>query len=50
MMPLLEIKNLHVQFRVFEGELKVLNGVDIVISEGEKIGLVGETAWERQLP
>ena len=43
MMPLLEIKNLHVQFRVFEGELKVLNGVDIVISEGEKIGLVGET-------
>jgi peptide/nickel transport system ATP-binding protein len=43
MMPLLEIKNLHVEFRVFEGELKVLNGVDIVINEGEKIGLVGET-------
>lgn len=43
MMPLLEIKNLHVQYRVFEGELKVLNGVEIVISEGEKIGLVGET-------
>jgi len=43
MTPLLEIKNLHVRFRVFEGELKVLNGVDMVISEGEKVGLVGET-------
>lgn len=43
MIPLLAIKNLHVQFRVFEGELKVLNGVNLTINEGEKIGLVGET-------
>lgn len=43
MVPLLEIKNLHVQFRVFDGELKVLNGVDMVVNEGEKVGLVGET-------
>ena len=41
--PLLEIKNLHVRFKVFEGELKVLNGMDLVIGEGEKVGLVGET-------
>jgi peptide/nickel transport system ATP-binding protein len=41
--PLLEIKNLHVRFRVFEGELRVLNGVDLIIYEGEKVGLVGET-------
>ncbi|MCK5570017.1 MAG: ABC transporter ATP-binding protein, partial [Spirochaetes bacterium] len=41
--PLLEIKNLHVSFRVFEGELRVLNGVDLTIGEGEKVGLVGET-------
>ncbi|MBN2324762.1 MAG: ABC transporter ATP-binding protein [Spirochaetes bacterium] len=41
--PLLEIKNLHVQFKVFEGVLKVLNGVNIVIREKEKVGLVGET-------
>ncbi len=41
--PLLEIKNLHVNFRVFEGEMKVLNGVDLTIGEGEKVGLVGET-------
>jgi len=43
MSPLLEIKNLHVQFKVFEGILKVLNGIDMEINEMEKIGLVGET-------
>lgn len=43
MIPLLEIKNLHVQFTVFDGELKVLNGVNLTINRGEKIGLVGET-------
>ena len=43
MTPLLEIKDLHVRFKIFEGELKVLNGVDMVIGEGEKVGLVGET-------
>lgn len=40
---LLEIKNLHVQYRTFEGQLKVLNGVDMTIKEGEKVGLVGQT-------
>jgi len=43
MTPLLEIKNLQVRFKIYEGELKVLNGVDMVIGEGEKVGLVGET-------
>ena len=43
MTPLLKIKNLHVQFKTFEGELKVLNGLDMTIGEGEKVGLVGET-------
>jgi peptide/nickel transport system ATP-binding protein len=43
MTPLLEIKNLHVHFKTYEGELKVLNGVDMTIGEGEKLGLVGET-------
>jgi peptide/nickel transport system ATP-binding protein len=41
--PLLAIKDLHVQFKVFEGVLKVLNGVNLTIYEGEKVGLVGET-------
>lgn len=43
MVPLLEIKNLYVNYRIFEGELKVLNGIDLILNEGEKIGLVGET-------
>lgn len=43
MKPLLEIKNLHVHYKTFEGMLKVLNGVDLTIAEGEKVGLVGET-------
>jgi len=38
MVPLLEVKDLYVQFSVFEGELKVLNGVNLKINEGEKIG------------
>ncbi|NMC12929.1 MAG: ATP-binding cassette domain-containing protein, partial [Chloroflexi bacterium] len=41
--PILEIENLHVHFSVYGGELKVLDGVNIVMYPGEKIGLVGET-------
>ncbi len=40
---LLEIKNLHVGFRIFEGHLRVLNGVYLDVKEGERVGLVGET-------
>lgn len=41
--PLLEIKDLHVSFRVYGGTLKVLNGVNLMVWKGEKVGLVGET-------
>lgn len=40
---LLDIRNLHVGFRVFEGHLRVLNGVCLDVKEGERVGLVGET-------
>ena len=40
---LLEIKNLHVGFKIFEGHLRVLNGVHLDVKEGERVGLVGET-------
>jgi len=40
---LLEIKNLQVNFDVYGGSLKVLNGVHLTMEEGEKVGLVGET-------
>ena len=40
--PLIEIKDLHIYFRVFGGTLKVLNGVDLIVYLGERIGIVGE--------
>lgn len=41
--PLLEVKDLHVEFKVYGGALKVLDGVDLTVFPGEKVGLVGET-------
>ncbi len=41
--PLLDIRNLEVDYRVFGGTLHVLDGIDIRVKPGEKIGLVGET-------
>jgi peptide/nickel transport system ATP-binding protein len=41
--PLLEVKDLYVQFKVYGGILKVLDGVNFMVSAGEKVGLVGET-------
>ena len=41
--PLLEIKDLHVQFDVYGGTLRVLDGVNFTVHRGEKVGLVGET-------
>lgn len=37
------MKNLHVHFETYEGTAEVINGVDLTIHEGEKVGLVGET-------
>jgi peptide/nickel transport system ATP-binding protein len=40
---LLEIKNLQVHFNVYGGKLKVLDGINLTVRAGEKVGLVGET-------
>lgn len=40
---LLDIRNLHVWFKVYGGVLKVLNGIDFRVKSGERVGLVGET-------
>jgi peptide/nickel transport system ATP-binding protein len=40
---LLEVSNLQVHFKVFGGILRVLDGVNLSICRGEKVGLVGET-------
>ena len=43
MSTLLEVRNLHVSFRIYKGTLRVLNGVDFTVNEKEKVGLIGET-------
>jgi len=40
---LLDVRNLHVHFRVYEGLSRVLDGVSLQVREGERVGLVGET-------
>lgn len=40
---LLDIRDLHVYYKVYGGVLKVLNGVNFTVRAGEKVGLVGET-------
>src|SRR3989304_2528342 len=41
--PMVDIRDLHVQFDVFGGSLHVLDGVSLAVHPGEKVGLVGET-------
>ncbi len=43
MSPLLDVRDLSVGFKIFEGYLSVLNGVELTLGEGERVGLVGET-------
>jgi peptide/nickel transport system ATP-binding protein len=43
MSPLLEVKNLRVHYKVYGGILKVLDGIDLYVDKGEKVGIVGET-------
>ncbi len=40
---LLEIKNLSVEFRTFDGVVKALNGMEFSVPKGKTVGLVGET-------
>jgi len=40
---LLDIKDLHVWYRVYGGYLKVLNGIHLMVQKGERVGVVGET-------
>ncbi|MEE8593921.1 MAG: ABC transporter ATP-binding protein [Candidatus Bipolaricaulota bacterium] len=40
---ILDIRNLYVQFQVYEGLSYVLDGVNLHVTEGERVGLVGET-------
>ena len=41
--PILEIKDLSVAFEVDEGEVQALDGVNLEVSQGQTLGLVGES-------
>jgi len=40
---LLDVKDLHVNFKVYEGLLRVLNGVYLSVGAKEKVGIIGES-------
>ena len=40
--PLLDVQGLNVHYSVYEGVLKVINGIDLTMRGSEKVGLVGE--------
>lgn len=48
-MALLEIRDLHLAMRSFDGEAHVLNGIDLHVERGEVWGLVGETGCGKSL-
>ena len=43
MAPLLEIRDLHMRFSLFEGISHVLNGVNLIVKKGERVAIVGES-------
>jgi len=47
--PILEIKNLRIEFKTFEGVSHVLDGVDLTLGRGDTLGLVGETGCGKSL-
>jgi len=41
--PLLDVRDLHTYFLTDGGVARAVNGVDLVVGEGERVGLVGES-------
>jgi peptide/nickel transport system ATP-binding protein len=41
--PLLEVKDLRIGYKTYLGKLKVLNGVNLTVHQGEKVGVIGES-------
>ncbi|MDI6871172.1 MAG: ABC transporter ATP-binding protein [Bacillota bacterium] len=47
--PLLEIRELGLEFSRFSGKARVLDGVSLSVCKGEKVGVVGETGCGKSL-
>ena len=41
--PILDIQNLYIDYKVYGGYAKVINGLNLKVYPGEKISLVGES-------
>lgn len=39
----MDVRDLHIGYKTYMGKLKVLNGVDFNVREGEKVGIIGES-------
>jgi peptide/nickel transport system ATP-binding protein len=39
----LDVKDLYIGYKTYMGKMKVLNGVDFSLHEGEKVGIIGES-------
>jgi len=49
MEKILEIQDLHVHFHTFDGVVRALDGVDLVLNRSEILGLVGETGCGKSM-
>ncbi len=49
MQPLLDIRDLRIEFDTFEGTSRVLDGIDLSLDPGQTLGLVGETGCGKSI-
>lgn len=47
--PLIDIQNLHLEFKTYDGVAKVLAGVNLTMKRGDILGLVGETGCGKSM-
>jgi len=47
--PIVEVRDLRIDFDMYEGTFKVLDGFSLVVEKGEKVGIVGETGCGKSI-